>query len=126
MNVIKNVTEKIPLYCCGALQYQAEDEHCPVEYDFKWREYTVRDSDSTSRSLMRFCPNCGNKLPISLRDMWFDTLEEEYGLEDPLYDDKLKVPKEFMTDKWWQLRPLIKNKEDENIMPLQKPLRLLF
>ncbi|HEX4068511.1 MAG TPA: hypothetical protein VHX42_00275 [Candidatus Babeliales bacterium] len=32
-----------PLYCCGALRYEAEDKYCPVEYSSRWREYTIRD-----------------------------------------------------------------------------------
>lgn len=124
--MLKNIVEKIPFYCCGALQYEAEDSYCPVEYSFQWREYTIRDFGSTSRSLMIFCPNCGNRLPSSLRDDWFDILEQEYGLEDPLYDDKSKVPKEFWTDEWWRKRGLIDNKENEISIPLQKPVRCLF
>jgi hypothetical protein len=117
---------EVPLYCCGALQYEAEDKYCPVEYSSKWREYTIRDLGSTSKSLMFFCPNCSAKLPIFLRDEWFDILEQEYGLEDPLHDDKDKVPKEFMTDEWWKTREIIDSKENTNSIPLQKPVKLLF
>lgn len=119
-------TKTIPLYCCEALQYEIEDKYCPIEYACRWREYTIRDFSSTSKSLILFCPNCGTKLPRSLRDDWFDILEQEYGLEDPLYDDKDKVPKEFMTDEWWKMRKLIDSKEDTTSISLQKPVRLLF
>jgi hypothetical protein len=125
--VVKNIRVfKAPLYCCGALQYEAEDKYCPVEYSPKWREYTIRDFSSTSKSLMLFCPNCGTKLPTSLRDEWFDILEQEYELEDPLHDDKNKVPKEFLTDEWWKKRGLISSKENKVVGFLQKPLRCLF
>jgi hypothetical protein len=124
--MLKKIIEKTPLYCCGALQYEAEDKYCPVEYSPKWREYTIRDFSSTSKSLMLFCPNCGTRLPTSLRDKWFDILEQEYGLEDPLHDDKNKIAKEFWTDEWWKKRGLVSNKENKTSDFLQKPLRCLF
>ncbi len=120
----KNIIEKVPLYCCGALQYEAEDKYCPVEYNPKWREYTIRDFRSTSKSLMLFCPNCGTRLPSSLRDEWFDVLENEYGLEEPLHEDKGKVPEGFWIDQWWKERGL-KSKE-EAIISMNKPIRNLF
>src|ERR1700730_11265955 len=94
------------IYCCKALNCQIQDNHCPIKYNKKWREYSVQDFSSTSLSLMMFCPNCGTRLPSSLRDEWFDILEQEYGLEDPMDDDKGKVSKEFLTDEWWKKRGL--------------------
>ncbi|HEX4068764.1 MAG TPA: hypothetical protein VHX42_01575, partial [Candidatus Babeliales bacterium] len=79
---------------------------------------------STSKSLMLFCPNCGARLPSSLRDEWFDILENEYGLEEPLHEDKEKVPKEFLTHEWWKERSLM-NKE-EPMISRDKPIRSLF
>jgi len=116
------------LYCCGALDYQVESKACPVEYSKQWREYSIRDFNSTSRSLLMFCPNCGTRLPLSLRDEWFDILEHEYGLDDPMEDDKKKVPKEFLNDEWWKSRDLQSDK-NENInltCSLDRPVRLLF
>jgi hypothetical protein len=49
---------------------------------------------------------CGKKLPLSLRDEWFEILEKEYGLENPYEEDRKKVPKEFWTDEWWKNRGL--------------------
>jgi hypothetical protein len=77
---------------------------------------------------MLFCPNCGTKLPSSLRDEWFDILEQEYGLEDPCEEDKQKVPQEFLTDEWWKKRGFV-NDKDKNVgsrlMP-NRPVRCLF
>ncbi len=36
----------------------------------------------------------------SLRDNWFDALEE-LGFDDP---DNQKIPEEFKTDEWWKKR----------------------
>src|ERR1700761_6396642 len=115
------------IYCCGALNYQIEDKYCPIKYNERWREYSVRDFSSTSLSLMMFCPNCGTKLPFSVRDEWFDILEQEYGLEDPMKDDKKKIPKEFLTDEWWKKRELKNNKnENPDLSYLERPMRCLF
>jgi hypothetical protein len=46
------------------------------------------------------------KLPTSLRDIWFEILEKEYGLERPISKDKDSVPQEFLTDEWWKKRGL--------------------
>lgn len=123
-----NMDKNKSFFCCGALNYQVEGKYCPVEYSNKWREYSIRDFSSTSRSLMMFCSNCGTRLPSSLRDEWFDILEDEYGLEDPMDDDKAKVPKEFWTDQWWKNRQLTDNKgeEVEKSLFLDKPERSLF
>lgn len=34
-------------------------------------------------------------------DEWFNTLEQECGIKNPLNDDK-KVPQEFWTDERWK------------------------
>jgi hypothetical protein len=123
-----SINEVSPIYCCGALDYQIESKLCPVKYNEKWREYSIRDFKSTSLSLMMFCPNCGTRLPSSLRDEWFDILEQDYGLEDPEDDDKKSVPKEFLSDEWWKKRGLMNNKDeniDRNFKP-NRPVRCLF
>lgn len=123
----KNISTAVS-YCCGALDYQIESVSCPVEYSKQWREYSIRDFKSTSISLMMFCPNCGTKLPSSLRDQWFDALEKEYGLEDPIEEDKKQIPKEFLTDDWWKKRGLGQDKKEaaDSILLLDKPVRYLF
>jgi|SRR5579871_3266704 len=114
------------VYCCRALDSQIQDKYCPIKYSKKWREYSVRDFSSTSLSLMMFCPNCGARLPFSLRDQWFDLLEQEYGLEDPMDEDKKKIPKEFTTDEWWKKRELKNKNEDIDFLSLEHPIRYLF
>jgi hypothetical protein len=116
------------LYCCGALDYQVESPFCPVKYNIQWREYSIQDLKSTSVSLMIFCPNCGTRLPVSLRDEWFDILEKEYGLERPATGDKKKVPQEFWTDDWWKKRGLTEDAKCRGnaIFLPDKPVRCLF
>jgi|SRR4030095_3102091 len=123
-----SIDEIFPTYCCGALDYQVKSLVCPVKYNEKWREYSIRDLKSTSLSLMIFCPNCGVRLPLSLRDEWFDILEQEYNLEDPEHEDKKQVPEEFLSNEWWKKRNLANNKDqniDCNARP-NRPVRCLF
>ena len=50
---------------------------------------------------------CGTRLPIDLRNKWFDILEQEYGLDSPNSSEQRdKIPAEFLTDEWWQKREL--------------------
>lgn len=114
--------------CCGVLDYQIESPLCPVKYSKQSREYSIKDFKSTSISLMMFCPNCGTRFPLSLRDQWFDILEKEYGLEDPMDDDRKQVPEEFFTNGWWIKRRLVEGKKEsaDFIFLPDKPVRCLF
>jgi hypothetical protein len=63
----------------------------------KFREYGISYLDGgSSCQLICFCPWCGHKLPDSLRDEWFDMLDEK-GLEP----DSENIPKEFLTEAWY-------------------------
>jgi hypothetical protein len=128
IDMLNNSNKTAHSYCCGSLEYQIESVLCPVGYSKQWREYSIRDFKSTSVSLMMFCPNCGTKLPSSLRDQWFDILEKEYGLEGPIEEDKKQIPKEFLTDDWWKKRGLAEEKkESASLVYLpDKPVRYLF
>ncbi len=70
-----------------------------VSYSAKFDEYGLRIYDGGSSSMIIFfCPWCGNKLPSSLRDEWFDRLEA-LGYDDPGDQD---IPKAFTTDAWYR------------------------
>ena len=78
-----------------------------IKYVPQYREY--RDNRENAKNcLYRYCSNCGTKLPDSLRDAWFTTLKQEYGVEDILNKDNKaqNIPKEFLTDEWWKKRGL--------------------
>lgn len=53
---------------------------------------------------INYCPWCGATLPTSLCDEWYNILKTEYGLEDPVVDDREKVPAEFWSEEWWKKR----------------------
>lgn len=76
-----------------------------IGYFPRYREYMTVHTQELAYDV-NYCPWCGIKLPTSLADEWWDVLEKEYGLEDPVHDDREKVPAEFWTDEWWKKRGL--------------------
>jgi hypothetical protein len=99
------------MHCCDAMSRHANatcDEHedpfdCPdavIRFDPRFQEYglIIHDGGSSS-SIIAFCPWCGQRLPESQRDRWFDELERR-GI-DPWEDD---VPPEFDDDRWIGLK----------------------
>lgn len=74
---------------------------CPdnlIFYSSKFDEYGIIVHDGGSSFIViSFCPWCGTKLPMSKRDLWFDTLEK-LGYDEPFEQD---TPEEFNSDKWY-------------------------
>src|SRR5436190_14845271 len=95
-------------YCCLTMNAEISNKGTILCYDQKYREYGIKIPKSTGCMLMDHCMFCGKKLPLSVRDEWFDILEKEYGLEDPYWpkQNKKKIPKEFLTNEWWKKRGL--------------------
>jgi hypothetical protein len=72
-----------------------------IVYIPKFREYGVKVLDGgTSFLEINYCPWCGNKLPESLRDEWFEILD---SLDiDPAADE---IPEKFLNDHWYSENP---------------------
>ena len=75
---------------------------CPdvlVRYIPKFDEYgiIIHDGGSSSKTI-KYCPWCGQALPESKREAWFDTLES-LGFDDPVEQD---IPNEFSSDAWYR------------------------
>lgn len=84
-------------YCCDKMKVGVEDPDIPITYTPKFREFGVRVLDGGNSALgIAFCPWCGEKLPSSLRDAWFDELERR-GI-DPAGSE---IPAEFSDDQWY-------------------------
>lgn len=92
-------------HCCLTMDAGLSMDGAILYYDKQYREYGV-DLGIRGGMLIDYCMFCGKKLPISVRDEWFEILEKEYGLERPGTGDSKKVPKEFWTDEWWKKRGL--------------------
>lgn len=76
------------------------EPHAAIVYLSKFREYGISILDGGSAfQEIRYCPWCGGKLPLSLRDEWFDELER---LEMEPGDEN--IPHEYLSDEWWLQR----------------------
>ena len=66
-----------------------------IVYIPKFDEYGIIIHDGGESSVqINYCPWCGNKLPVSKRDLWFEELEQ-MGMED--FDGE-NIPDNFKTD----------------------------
>lgn len=77
----------------GHMDQHPQNNCGSVRYDSRFDEYWV-PAGSAQQALF-YCPWCGEKLPASKRDDWFDAIEA-LGL-DPWHDD---VPEAFQSDAW--------------------------
>ena len=94
-------------HCCDVMARQANlrcDSHadpfdCPdalIGFTARFQEYGLIIHDGGTSSVgIAFCPWCGQPLPASQRDRWFEELES-CGI-DPWNDD---IPDDFQDDRW--------------------------
>lgn len=85
-------------HCCEELSEHISNEELGIVFWAKFREYGMRYLDGgSSIQQIRYCPWCGQKLPGSLRDRWFDRIEQMgYELGDP------RIPEIFLSGKWYE------------------------
>ena len=102
-------------HCCMTMHYRLLSDVNVLRYNLKYREYGVKIAKTDRYILMYYCICCGKKLPLSLRISWAETLKKEYGLTDPMDHDKKKIPKEFLTDEWWNIRDINQMACDEMV-----------
>lgn len=100
-------------YCCETLQTWIKDQKCPVYYCAKRRDYGISTPEALVKKYemydcyrLNFCPACGIKVPENLIDAWYDVLQQECGLDDPVFnpEQNKRIPTEFLTDEWWKKR----------------------
>ena len=99
-------------HCCQAMTNQVNwhcDQHddpfdCPdalVHFSARFQEYGLIVHDGGASSIgIDFCPWCGQRLPESQRDRWFDELESR-GIKP--WEDEL--PDEFQDARWLSSPP---------------------
>jgi len=105
-------------FCCDKMNKEHKElrnenliDHSII-YNQRWRSFTIyynEEAEQRDREMLTdilWCPWCGTKLRKELSDQWYDILEKEYGICDPIVDDRKKVPAEFWTDEWWKKRGL--------------------
>ena len=96
------------MHCCKLMAVMIDDKRFPVKYIPMFREYgisAVKPSHAVQQ--MNYCPWCGQKLPESLRDEWFDEIDE-LGLDDidlgSIVDGDPRIPEDMKSDAWWRKR----------------------
>lgn len=77
----------------GHMDVHPQNDWESVHYDARYDAYWVKAGGA--KQLLFFCPWCGEKLPPSQRDRWFDELEA-LGV-DPAIDP---VPEIFRSGAW--------------------------
>lgn len=71
----------------------------PIYFVRKFGEYGLKIYDGgSSFFVIKHCPWCGEKLPESMRDRWFEEVEK-LGI-DPWTDE---VPEKYRTDEWYRV-----------------------
>lgn len=91
-------------HCCGEMDFFLAEKKLAIGFDPKFREYYIELRQSNGIQEIHFCPSCGGKLPTSLRDNWFDEIEQKFGIDDPFDEDsKQRIPKKYFTDEWWKV-----------------------
>ncbi|MGW5481912.1 DUF6980 family protein [Streptomyces sp. NPDC004008] len=99
--------EAMTRHCCAAMTDRVNREcerhddafaspDALILFTARFREYGLVVHDGGTSSIgIDFCPWCGQRLPESQRDRWFEELESR-GI-DPWNDE---IPAEFQDDRW--------------------------
>jgi len=79
-----------------------------VSFSPIFREFSITLAGSVAAQKVDYCPWSGRKFPISLKQQYFDTLENEYNFNAPTMDDiwEKRVPLEMLSEAWWVNRGL--------------------
>lgn len=84
-------------FCCEYIRDFCDDPRVQITYSPVFREYHIPLKGNAARQRILYCPWCGTKLPTSVRDNYYELLDDAQ-LEDP--------PEEFQGDTWWRNRSL--------------------
>lgn len=92
------IENEVTKHCCDAMTSHLAGDDVPIVYSPRFREYGLRIMDGGSaRQLIDYCPWCGQRLPDSLRDEWFERLARlGFEPQDP------GIPDDMETDAWWR------------------------
>jgi hypothetical protein len=92
-------------HCCDDMNRFVNDKRMPIEYMSTFREYHLPLLSSNAQQSIDYCPWCGVNLPNSLRDLWFEMLEDKIGeqIYDIAFDNTRfnEIPEKFQNDTWW-------------------------
>ena len=90
--VVMSTEEK---FCCNSMQHAVDSTEIAFKYSPKFREYGILYNNGGSYQVVHFCPWCGTSLPSSLREEWFEKLDQ-LGIEPDG-----ETPIAMQTNEWW-------------------------
>lgn len=100
-------------HCCKQMYDSLVDTRIPIGYSPLIREYYIQLKQQSTVQPISFCPWCGKKLPASLREEYFKSLEKEHHISQNINEENIKnFPKDFQSDAWWKKRSDLVNKKD--------------
>lgn len=83
------------------------DQRVQIFYSPQMREYYIPLKKSLAVQCIFYCPWCGKKLPESVRNEYYDIIENEYKIDiTPDMEEEKNFPKDFLSDEWWKQRGL--------------------
>lgn len=94
-------------HCCSLMNDFLSDLRVQIFYSPQMREYYIPLKGNSAVQCILYCPWCGKELPKSVRNKYYDILENELKIEIlPDMEEEKNFPKEFLTDEWWKKRGL--------------------
>ncbi len=93
------------MYCCLEMMDALHDKNIAIIYYARYREYGFAYYQDGPVAVFVYCPWCGMELPDSLRDDFFQLIEDKYGMDNG-YNELDELPEEMRTDEWWRKRCL--------------------
>lgn len=93
-------------FCCAMMESNVTfdtntlPDDRTVFYSKRFDEYMIPHKDGISGICIAYCPWCGQKLPASKRERWFEELDE-MGVEFSLFETE-QIPPAYLDDTWWR------------------------
>ena len=84
-------------HCCEHMRDHCDDSRVQIFFWPIFREYYIALRGNQAKQRILYCPWCATKLPTSVRDQYYELLDDD-ALENP--------PEEFCSEAWWKNRNL--------------------
>lgn len=83
-------------HCCNEMDFHLKQREKYISFIPKFREYGLLAGDQIIQTI-NYCPWCGKKLLVTLRDEWF----EEIWARNLNPEDDHSLPQQFKNETWW-------------------------
>jgi hypothetical protein len=102
---------------CASMDFSIEHPNVPIDYDDRFREFFVKDAPGEAAMVFAYCPFCGQPLPTSMRQDWFETLEQRGIDVDILEASAPRVPADMRDGAWWRVRATVEASGSSDTAP---------